>query len=74
MMGVPELSAKHAAHNTAGQGAEAACEWFYMNIENPDLNNPLPKVKVGGNAGSAQTQGPDPESIMMLTSMGVSEK
>jgi ubiquitin carboxyl-terminal hydrolase 5/13 len=74
MMGVPELSAKHAAYNTAGAGAEAACEWFYMNIENPDLNNPLPKVKVGGNIG--QTQGPvfDPEAIMMLTSMGVSEK
>jgi ubiquitin carboxyl-terminal hydrolase 5/13 len=73
MMGVPELSAKHAAHNTAGAGAEAACEWFYMNIENPDLQGPLPKVKVGGGA-QVQAQGPDPESMMMLTSMGISEK
>jgi len=45
-MGLPELSAKHAAHATAGQDADAAVMWFYSNIENPILNGPLPKVAV----------------------------
>ena len=39
--GVPEIAAKHALHNTGGSSAEAALEWFYMNIGNPAVEVPL---------------------------------
>ena len=34
-MGVPELAAKHAIHNTKATYADLALEWFYSNIDNP---------------------------------------
>lgn len=40
-MGVPDMAAKHAVYNTGQASAEAACEWFYMNIENPVVQTPL---------------------------------
>lgn len=51
-MGVPDLAAKHAVHNNPGS-AEAACEWFYMNIENPAIQVPLMVPNPKKNAAAA---------------------
>lgn len=51
--------------------------WFYSNIENPVCQTPLlvPNPKKGaGGAGGAGGFVADPESLMMLTSMGFDEK
>lgn len=78
MMGVPELAAKHAIHNTGGSSAEQACEWFYSNIENPACQEPLlvPNPKKGAAGSNSASQGfqPDAEAMMMLTSMGFTDK
>jgi len=45
MMGLPELPAKHALHNTGNQDADAAVTWYFSNMDNPSINGPLPTVK-----------------------------
>ena len=75
--GAPELAAKHAVYNTEGQDAEAALMWFFGNLENPICATPLlvPNPKKG--AAAAESSGgfqADPESLMMITSMGFDEK
>jgi uncharacterized UBP type Zn finger protein len=76
--GVPELAAKHAVHNTNGTSADDAIMWFYTNIENPIITEPLlipnPNKKAGGGAaaGGGGYQA-DPEAMMMVTSMGFSD-
>ena len=53
--GVPEMAAKHAVHNTNGSSVDDAVMWFYSNIENPAINEPLlipnPKKGASGAAG-----------------------
>ena len=44
--GVPETSAKQALFNTGNNDVDEALTWFYMNLENPKLNDPVPKVKI----------------------------
>jgi len=76
--GVPEMAAKHAVHNAGGGGAEVALEWFFSRIGDPTLEAPLlipnPKKGQAAAGGSAGGFVPDPESLMMLTSMGFSDK
>lgn len=75
-MGAPELTAKWAVYETRGIGsADAACDWFFSNMENPIIHTPLPRVPKGGASGSAEAGVTyDAEAIMMITSMGLSEK
>ena len=75
--GVPDIAAKHAVYNTGQASAEAAVEWFYMNIENPVIQVPLmvPNPKKG--AGAAQDSGKpaiDPEKIEQLKMFGFTEQ
>lgn len=78
--GVPELAAKHAVFNVGDQGADGAIMWFYQNIENPVVSTPLlvpnPKKNAAGGGASGAAGGfvADPESMMMLTSMGFTDK
>lgn len=75
-MGAPELTAKWAVYETRGIGnSEAACDWFFSNMENPIIHTPLPTVPKGGASGGAEAGITyDAEAIMMITSMGLSEK
>ena len=74
---MPELAAKHAVYNAGSSGADEAIMWFYGNIENSALQAPLlvpnPR-KATGAAASGRAFMPDPESLMMLTSMGFTDK
>jgi ubiquitin carboxyl-terminal hydrolase 5/13 len=45
--GVPELAAKHALIST-GHNPDMALMWFYENMENPVIIQPIPKVKKVG--------------------------
>ena len=77
--GVPELAAKHAIHNTGGSSADEAIMWFYGNIDNPVCQTPLlvPNPRKGQAAAAGGSGGgfvADPESLMMLTSMGFTDK
>ena len=73
-MGVPEIAAKHAVHNNPGS-AEAATEWFYMNIENPVIQVPLmvknPKKEAGGQASGKSVV--DTEKVEQLKMFGFTE-
>ena len=81
MNGIPELAAKHAVYN-AGSSVDDAAMWFYGNIENPICETPLlvpnPRKGAGGQADSAAAgKGgfvADPESLMMIVSMGFTEQ
>ena len=42
--GVPELAAKHALFNS-GNNVDVALIWFYEHIDDPSINNHLPKKK-----------------------------
>ena len=44
-MGIPEHHAKHALLNTNQTSAELAVGWYFENLENPKLNEPIPKIK-----------------------------
>jgi len=80
MNGIPELAAKHAVYN-AGSSVDDAAMWFYGNIENPICETPLlvpnPRKGAGGqvDAAAAGKGGfvADPESLMMIVSMGFTE-
>lgn len=74
-MGAPELTAKWAVYETRGIGTgEAAMEWFFSNMENPIIHTPLPQKPKGASGGAGAGITYDPESVMMITSMGLSEK
>lgn len=47
MMGIPENAAKHALFNTGNNSADMATMWYFENMENPVLLEPL-KVKKAG--------------------------
>ena len=40
-MGIPENHAKHALFNTGNNDADMACAWYFENMSNPSLNEPL---------------------------------
>ena len=49
MNGVPELAAKHAVLNSGYTTADDAIMWFYSNMENPVLTQPLVQKKSDSN-------------------------
>jgi ubiquitin carboxyl-terminal hydrolase 5/13 len=78
MMGLPELPAKHALHNTGNQNADAAVTWYFSNMDNPDIQGPLPtvkkKVKQAGFGGAAEEDQKmeaevDENALQMLVAM-----
>jgi len=80
MMGLPELPAKHALHQTGNSSADAAVTWYFSNMENPDINGPLPTVKKmvkqGGFAAKEEKKedssaSVDENALAMLTAMGM---
>jgi ubiquitin carboxyl-terminal hydrolase 5/13 len=72
-MGIPENQAKHSVFNAGlNSGSEAAILWFYENIENLSIQGPLVVKKKAAKKGAVKEV--DPESLMMIESMGFSAK
>lgn len=67
--GVPELAAKHALYNT-NHNLDMALMWFYEHIEDPSLNNPLPKIKSTNQSTKPQFS---EEDIQTLLSFGFNQ-
>ena len=72
-MGIPENPAKHALYKTGNNNADVAVTWYFENMSDPSINEPL-RVKAEAGAGQAGAGGPDAESIAMLASMGFPDK
>ena len=53
MMGVPENGAKHALHITGNSSADLAVAWFFDNMDNPIINEPLLVKKGKSSSGAA---------------------
>ncbi|MCJ1267548.1 hypothetical protein MMC22_007433, partial [Lobaria immixta] len=69
-MGFPRVRCEKALHATGNSDSEAAMNWLFSHMEDPDIDTPL---NLGGGGGE-QTGGTsiDPESIEMLGAMGIS--
>jgi ubiquitin carboxyl-terminal hydrolase 5/13 len=68
-MGFPTVRCQKALLATGNSDAEAAMEWLFMHMEDPDIDDPIQVAGTGGN-----TSGPEPsqEQIAMLADMGFS--
>lgn len=70
-MGIPELAAQHSLIQTGNSSAEIAVQWYFENLDNPILTQPIgPKPKGGVDEN-------DPaflEAVANLTPFGFSEK
>ncbi|KAL2149076.1 hypothetical protein VTH82DRAFT_1762 [Thermothelomyces myriococcoides] len=66
-MGFPRVRCEKALHATGNTDANAAMEWLFAHMDDPDIDKPL---DLGGGSSSGYT--PDPEQLAMLESMGLS--
>ncbi|KAJ7074130.1 hypothetical protein C8F01DRAFT_1099340 [Mycena amicta] len=64
-MGFSALRSQKALLATGNSSAEAAMEWLFAHLEDPDIDAPLQAASGGG--GESE---PSPEQISMLTDMG----
>jgi ubiquitin carboxyl-terminal hydrolase 5/13 len=65
-MGFPRIRAERALHATGNSDANAAMEWLFTHLEDPDIDKPL-DLGIGCAATSATI---DPEKVDMLGEMG----
>lgn len=79
-MGFSENGSKRAAVATQNMGAEGAMEWVLSHMEDANFNEPLSQPDQAPATAQAATDKPggtvstaDPESIMMLVSMGFTD-
>lgn len=63
-MGFPRVRCEKALHATGNSDANAAMEWLFGHMEDPDIDVPL---ALGGPTAEAPA---DPEKLVMLESMG----
>ncbi|TVY30601.1 Ubiquitin carboxyl-terminal hydrolase [Lachnellula hyalina] len=64
-MGFPRVRCERALHATGNADGNAAMEWLFGHMDDPDINQPL---DLGGGGQAAGTA--DPEKIEMLGAMG----
>jgi ubiquitin carboxyl-terminal hydrolase 5/13 len=68
-MGFPANRCHKALHATGNLDANAAMEWLFTHMEDPDIDAPLNPGNSGGGSSSVAA---DPEKIEMLGAMGFS--
>ncbi|KAK4186719.1 putative ubiquitin carboxyl-terminal hydrolase [Podospora australis] len=66
-MGFPIVRCEKALHATGNTDANAAMEWLFAHMDDPDIDVP---VTLGGAADASSAA--DPEKLAMLESMGLS--
>lgn len=66
-MGFPQVRCEKALHATGNSDANAAMEWLFAHMEDPDIDTP---VDLGGSSDAAAASTADPEKIEMLGAMG----
>ena len=74
-MGFPRLRCEKALHATGNADAEAAMNWLFQHMEDPDIDTPMeltdPSVGTSGSGSGGASV--NPESIKSLGAMGISE-
>jgi ubiquitin carboxyl-terminal hydrolase 5/13 len=65
-MGFPRNRCERALHATGNSDANAAMEWLFGHMEDPDIDDPLDLGAQSGGGGASA----DPEKIEMLGAMG----
>ena len=69
-MGFPRVRCEKALHATSNSDAEAAMNWLFAHMDDPDIDTPL---DLGGTTGGSSTStSVDAERIQMIESMGIS--
>lgn len=71
-MGFTENRAKHALYATGNNGAEAAMNWLFEHMEDPQIDEPFKAPEIGGSGASSVSV--DAEKLASLTSMGFGEQ
>ncbi|KAL8968619.1 MAG: hypothetical protein Q9183_002377 [Haloplaca sp. 2 TL-2023] len=66
-MGFPRVRCEKALHATGNSDAEAAMNWLFSHMEDPDIDTPL---DLGGSGSGSATA--NPESVEMMGAMGIS--
>jgi len=66
-MGFPRNRCEKALHATGNTDSEAAMNWLFGHMDDPDIDAPL---NVGG--GESASGGADPEKVAQLAEMGIS--
>src|SRR5690606_23023293 len=67
-MGFPRVRCEKALHATGNSDANAAMEWLFAHMDDPDIDTPVNLS--GAESGGAYTA--DPEKLAMLDAMGFS--
>ncbi|KAK4142725.1 uncharacterized protein C8A04DRAFT_38101 [Dichotomopilus funicola] len=68
-MGFPKVRCEKALHATGNSDANAAMEWLFSHMDDPDIDEPLNLGGAGGGSGGPYEA--DPEKLVMLESMGL---
>ncbi|KAI9783468.1 MAG: hypothetical protein M1816_001350 [Peltula sp. TS41687] len=69
-MGFPPIRSEKALHATGNRDAEAAMNWLFAHMEDPDIDDPV-DLTTGSNSGAkGGDASEDPEKIEMLGAMG----
>lgn len=71
-MGFPRVRGEKALHATGNSDANAAMEWLFGHMDDPDIDVPLDLSASSGGAASGGAGAADPEKLAMLESMGLS--
>lgn len=68
-MGFPRVRCEKALHATGNADAEAAMNWLFSHMEDPDIDEP---VNLGDPSASVSAGGDDADKIAQLGDMGIS--
>lgn len=70
-MGFPRVRCEKALHATGNADPEAASNWLFSHMEDPDIDDPV-DFNAGSGAGAAAPTSVNPESLESLGAMGFS--
>ncbi|KAL8293937.1 hypothetical protein RB600_000079 [Gaeumannomyces tritici] len=73
-MGFPRNRCEKGLHATGNGDANAAMEWLFQHMEDPNIDEPLVIPSGGGGSAGGGAFVADPSSIEMLGAMGFGEK
>ncbi|KAF8323856.1 ubiquitin carboxyl-terminal hydrolase 14 [Clavulina sp. PMI_390] len=72
-MGFPLIRCQRALLATGNSDANAAMEWLFGHMDDPDIDAPLPTAAQAG-VGAGPSSDPPAESIQMISEMGFTAK
>ena len=72
-MGFPRVRCEKALHATGNIDADAAMNWLFSHMEDPDIDTPLDLSSTSESRGGGATAAANSQSIEMMTGMGIME-